>query len=143
MKLRIRRNSIRLRLGRSEVSRILTSGLVEESTTFDHAGNQRLEYALESVVDRTAVSAVFLDGRVIVNVPRDLILAWGTTDQVGIEATQTISDGGMLRILIEKDLECIDAPAEESQEDTFPRPEHAIECASASIPATVAGDGQR
>jgi hypothetical protein len=32
--------------------------------------------------------------------------------------------------LIEKDLECIDAPVEESQADAFPRTSHGVACAS-------------
>jgi hypothetical protein len=134
MKLRIRGNSIRLRLGRTEVLRMLRSGIVVESTTFDLARRQRLEYALESTADSPAVSAAFQDGRVVVRVPRDLVLAWGTTDQIGISATQSTSDGGVLKILIEKDLECIDAPAEESQEDTFARPDCGAPCSSTNSP---------
>ena len=139
MKLRIRGNSIRLRLGRTEVVRMLTSGIVEESTTFDLAGHQQLKYALVSAGYSSAVSAAFEDGRVIVHVPRDLILAWGATDQIGISAAQTTSDGGVLKILIEKDLECIDAPAEESQEDAFARRDHGVPCSSTTIPSERVG----
>ena len=143
MKLRIRANSIRLRLGRSEVSQMLATGIVLESTTFDPARGQRLEYAVVSAAECTAVSAAFENGRVLVSVPHDLVVTWGTTDQVGITGTQVNSDGGTLRILVEKDFECIDAPAEESQDDAFPRPEQGIACASASTPEMVAGEGRR
>ena len=103
MKLRIRANSIRLRLGRSEVSQMLATGIVLESTTFDPARDQRLEYAVVSAAECTAVSAAFENGRVLVSVPHDLVVTWGTTDQVGITGTQVNSDGGTLRILVEKD----------------------------------------
>ena len=103
MKLRIRGDSIRLRLGLSEVSQMLSSGIVPESTTFDPARGQRLEYAVVSARDCNAVSAAFENGRVLVSVPHDLVAAWGTTEQVGISGTQVNSDGGMLRVLIEKD----------------------------------------
>ncbi len=56
---------------------------------------------------------------------------------VGIDAIQTISGGSSLRILIEKDLECIDAPVEESQEDAFARQGHGVACSSTSIVGTL------
>jgi hypothetical protein len=130
MKLRIKGNSIRLRLGRSEVAQMITSGFVEESTTFDPAGRQRLTYRLVSTPDVAAVSATFESATLIVRVPTEQTIAWASTDRIGIEASQPASDGLSLRILIEKDLECIDAPAEESQADAYPRAGHGIACAS-------------
>ena len=140
MKLRIRGNSIRLRLGRSEVSRMISDGVVGESTTFDAAGRQRLEYLLVSTPEVSFVSATFEESCVVVRVPADLVHAWGTSDEIGIDATQTTSDGSTLRILIEKDLECIDAPVEESQEDAFPRPVNGVACSSPSILGTLVAD---
>lgn len=121
MKMRIRGNSIRLRLGRSEVRMLLESGSVEESTTFDPFGRQRLIYAVTSSSDASVVTAAFEDGRVLVTIPKDLAVSWCTSDGVSITASQATIDGGTLRILIEKDLECLDAPVEESQADAYPR----------------------
>jgi hypothetical protein len=134
MKLRIKGDSIRLRLGRSEVRRMLNHGIVEESTTFDLSRRQRLEYALCDAPDAHAVTAAFDDGRITVRVPGDLLRDWAATDQAGIEAYQVDADGGVLRILIEKDLECIDAAAGESQEDAFPHPQFDEEC---TLPTTA------
>ncbi len=141
MKLRIRGNSIRLRLGRSEVLRMILSGAVREITTFDLARRQRLEYALVSDANVSAVTATFKDGSMVVRVPTHQVVAWGMTDQLGIDAIQTNSDGAALRILIEKDLECIDAPVGESQEDAFPRPDDGVACSSRSFSATVIAEG--
>jgi hypothetical protein len=137
MKLRIRGNSIRLRLGQSEVARMITRGVVEESTTFDVARRQRLEYVLCSAPDSPAVTATFDDGRVVVRVPTEQVRLWGVTDQVAINAVQTASDGGVLKILIEKDFECIDAPVGESQDDAFRRPGVGAACSSTAIPEYV------
>jgi hypothetical protein len=130
MKLRIKGNSIRLRLGRSEVSEFLAVGVVEESTTFDPAGLQRLKYRLVATDDLSEVSANFEDGCLTVSLPTDLANSWGSTDRIGIEASQRIAEGSTLRILIEKDLECLDAPPEESQADAFPRSSHGSACSS-------------
>lgn len=121
MKLRIKGNSVRLRLGRSEVDRLLAGEAVVETATFDPLGLQRLEYRLEAALGVDAIGAVFEDGRLIVRVPTAHMLAWGRSDEVGMSADQAIGGDGALRILIEKDLECLDAPPEESQADAFAR----------------------
>jgi hypothetical protein len=122
MKLRIRGNSIRLRLGQSEVRRMYDEGIVEESITFDASGRQRLDYVLCTGPNQLAVTASFEDGRIIVRVPNSLMRQWVETDRVGIETMQVGSDGSTLKILIEKDFECVDAANDESQQDMFPNP---------------------
>lgn len=130
MKLRIKGNSIRLRLGRSEVRRMLSEGIVEESTTFDISGRQRLEYVLCAAPNLLAVTASFDAGRIVVRMPKALVREWAETDKVGIERVQVGSDGRALEILIEKDFECVDA-TDESQEDAFPHPGVSDACLSA------------
>jgi hypothetical protein len=128
MKLRIKGNSIRLRLGQSEVRRLLGEGIISESTTFDLFLGQRLDYVLCTVTNLLAMTASFEDSRIIVRMPVSLMRNWAGTDQVGIETTQVGSDGSVLKILIEKDFECIDAPPHESQEDAFPNPQITAVC---------------
>ena len=122
MKLRIKGNSIRLRLGQSEVRRLAIDGTVEESTMFGPSKSQRFGYALRVSLGEHGVTASFTNRRMIVGVPVRIIQQWMTTDQVSIHAIQGTGDDGELRILIEKDFECIDAPSEKSQEDAFPNP---------------------
>jgi hypothetical protein len=102
---------------------MLSEGIVEESTTFDISGRQRLEYILCTGPNLLAVTASFEDGRIIVRMPNALTRQWAKTDQVGIESIQVGSDGQELKILIEKDFECVDATPDESQEDAFPNPQ--------------------
>jgi hypothetical protein len=128
MKLRLKGNSIRLRLGRSEVRRMRDEGIVEESTTFDILGRQRLDYVLCTGPNLLAITASFEDGRIVVRVPSALVREWAETDQVGIESSQ-VGDGGCgLSILIEKDFECVEAPPGESQDDAFPNPQLQAAC---------------
>jgi hypothetical protein len=122
MKLRIKGNSIRLRLGQSEVVRLAIDGRVEESTVFGPSIEQRFGYALCMSAEEPAVSASFGDRRMVIRVPAKMIHQWVTSDQVGIQAIQRSGEDGELRILIEKDFECIEAPSGESQEDAFPHP---------------------
>ena len=128
MKLRIKGNSIRLRLGQSEVRRLLSEGIVSESTTFNLFLGQRLEYVLCTATNLLAMTASFRDGRIIVRMPASVMRNWASTEQVGVETTQVGSDGCVLKILVEKDFECIDAPQNESQEDAFPNPQIGAAC---------------
>ena len=132
MKLRIKGNSIRLRLGRSEVRRLASEGVVAEFTDFGDSNGQRFGYALHVVFDESAVSARFADGRMIVRVPAGVVRQWAEADQIGIRAVQRTTDGSELRILIEKDLECIEPAVDESQEDAFPNPQLSACAASSS-----------
>jgi|SRR5580658_3377994 hypothetical protein len=120
MKLRIKGNSLRLRLGRSEVRRLATEGIVEELTMFG-PGNQ-LSYALVSSADESRITATFVGSRIIICAPANVVAQWAVTDQVGMRAVQ---DAGKrdLEILIEKDFECMETAEGESQEDSFPRAE--------------------
>jgi hypothetical protein len=122
MKLRIKGNSIRFRLGQSEVQRLSNDGTVEEFTTF--GPSQQFRFAYEICVCPIApnVTASFANQRITVRVPDDLVEQWATTDQVGISAVQRVGDHDELRILIEKDFECLEASGTEPQEDAFPHP---------------------
>ena len=123
MKLRIRGNSIRLRLGPAEVLRLLLDGTLEEATDFGPFHADRFNYALHTTDESFDVSASFAGGRMVVRVPKDVIDRWATSGQVSIDALQRTGDGGDLRILIEKDFQCIDPPIGESEADTFPNPQ--------------------
>jgi hypothetical protein len=120
VKLRIRANSIRLRLGRSEVRRLADVGRVEESTTF--GPTQSFAYAVEAAAGARTTRATFEGGRLLVRVPRDVVAGWAGGNEVGISAEQPTDAGEALSILIEKDFECFDAPASEPQDDAFPNP---------------------
>lgn len=118
MKLRLQGNSLRLRLRQGEVRRLVEKGSVEERTEFKQFG---FVYALR-VADAETVSASFEANRIVVSVPRAVARQWAAGDQVGIEGSQPTPSGDVLRLLVEKDFECIDAPPGESQEDAFPNP---------------------
>ena len=121
MKLRVRADSIRLRLGQAEVRRLADEGIVEEQTHFA-PGASPFVCALHARDDAAGIGASFDRSRLVVTVPRPLARQWAATDQVGLEASQPAGDGRTLRILIEKDFECLDGPPGENQADAFPNP---------------------
>ena len=118
MKLRLQGNSLRLRLRQGEVRRLVEKGSVEERTEFKDFG---FVYALR-VADVEQVAASAEPHRIEVSLPRAAARQWAESDQVGIEASQPTPSGKVLRVLVEKDFECIDAPPGESQDDAYPNP---------------------
>lgn len=112
MKLRIRGNSIRLRLGRDEVAALRERGLVEESTAF--AGG-RLVYAIERR-DLPAIAASFDGRRIAVLVPNAVAFDFCDSERVGFDGT-----AGELRVLVEKDWQCL-APRDEDESNAYPHP---------------------
>ena len=123
MKLRIRGNSLRLRLTKSEVAEIGAGGTVEETVEFGGEPPQRFIYALMSTDNVENPTAVFDAGRITVFISKAQAGEWSRTNQIGIEAEKSIgADGRMLRILIEKDFSCLEPRAGEEDVDTFAHP---------------------
>ncbi len=121
MKLRIRDNAIRLRLMRGEVEELRNDGLVSARTGFP--GGRTFSYVVESSPASVKPAAFFSDNIVTVRIPETTVLAWATSEQVSIEAEQTLDDGETLHLLVEKDFACL-APREgEDESDMYPHPE--------------------
>src|SRR5215207_5300680 len=114
MKLRIRGNSVRLRLTRSEVDRFAAEGRFEESVDFG-PGKPKLNYALESVIGAAEAFAEFANNTIRIFVPEEEVRVWLNSEQVGIESRQ---ESG-LRVLVEKDFACLQARPGESEDDAF------------------------
>jgi hypothetical protein len=113
MKLRLHAGSLRLRLSQSEVVRLDETGEVEESLEF--SPGSKLLYKIETGA-AASVTATFDNANIRVVVPRLIAKEWIDSDQTGIEAST-----GMLKVLIEKDFQCLHREAE-AGEDSFPNP---------------------
>jgi hypothetical protein len=121
MKLRVRGNSIRLRLSQGEVETFARDGKVEESIEFA-AGEPAFTYAIESDGQRESVTAEFAHDRLCVYVPRMLAVEWAASDEVGFASP----DGAVgPRVLVEKDFACLTPRAGEDESDMFPHPQNA------------------
>lgn len=121
MKLRIRDNSVRLRLTRGEVDVLRDVGLVAGHTGFP--GGREFQYAVASSAASVSAGASFLDNAVTVQLPQSTVVAWANSEQVSIVGEQLLDDGELLTILVEKDFACL-APREgEDDSDAFAHPE--------------------
>jgi hypothetical protein len=118
MKIRIKGNSVRLRLTQSEVDNFSKNGMLEEHTAF---GSNELIYALERKAAADELLASFEGNRITLFVPEKLSTIWTTTDRVGMENLMEIGDGKRLFLLVEKDWACIDR-TDEDQSDNYPNP---------------------
>jgi hypothetical protein len=117
MKLRFRQNSLRLRVNRREVEG-LTKGLaLEEHVHFP--GDTHLGYVLESAPS-AGPQIEFEGGTIRVAVPSVTIQDWASTDAIGIYFDLP-ANGSVLKVAIEKDLECVDGAPEERDVDAYPR----------------------
>jgi hypothetical protein len=121
MKLRIKGNSLRLRLGRSEVARLAQGERLEERVQFTPDDDTTLIYGLEqaSGIDKMQLRYKPMDVTVLVS---DLLVGrWAANEQVGLYDSLNLGSGRTLDLLVEKDFACLDVSDEENV-DTFPNP---------------------
>lgn len=117
MKLRIKGNSLRIRLTKTEVSKLAATGYLEEQTTF--LRNQ-LIYALQRT-EAFELSATFEDNKITVFVPATFTKDWPANDIVGIDTKMPLPGNESLYLLIEKDFVCLDETTED-QSDNYENP---------------------
>lgn len=120
MKLRLRENSIRLRLLQSEVSELRIHGIVSEKIQF--GAFQTLIYTIKVSRRAEEISARFEDGEITVEIPASAARDWTETNLIGLETEQKINENTGLKITIEKDFACPDRPADADNADAFPNP---------------------
>jgi hypothetical protein len=121
MKIRIRGDSVRLRLKRGEVDQLAAGTSIVEETHFPDAV---LTYRLD-VSDNGSILASFDNGSLAVSLPMSRVLDWASTDEVSLFAEQELSGTSSLSLLIEKDFKCLEPGHHrdcDDDEDTFPHP---------------------
>lgn len=122
MKLRLRENSIRLRLLQREITQLREIGNVSERIIFGVNPTETLTYSVRVSGEAEKVFAQMLDNQIEVFLPVKLAENWMNTEEVGLYQTQDIGDLGELNIIIEKDFICVDRPFDEDNKDAFPHP---------------------
>ena len=118
MKLRIKGNSLRLRLSKTDVEKLVVTKYLEERTSF---GSKTFGYALQIKDAGDEVSADFDGGKITVFIPETFIKGWAVNDVVGFNATRQVSEAESLYILVEKDFKCLDEVTED-QQDNYENP---------------------
>ena len=118
MKLRIKGNSVRIRLTRTEVTTIASDGYIEEQTVF---GNSSCTYALKRVDTVNELSASVEPFKITMLVPAAFTNDWPQNDVVGINTKMPIPGNKELYLLLEKDFVCLDETFED-QSDNYDNP---------------------
>jgi len=127
MKLRIKGSTLRLRVSRSEVTKLLAGDCLEETIRFTPVPIAKFTYSLEQDHSLSRPTVQYTENRVTILIPADQAYAWGTTDKVGIAEEISLGNLGSLGLLIEKDFACIDR-SDEDNGDTFPNPKAGATC---------------
>ncbi len=117
MKLRFRKNSLRLRVNQREAEALAEGSVLEEQIQFP--GSATLSYVLRPIPGSDG-AASFRNGVILIGAPREQLQAWAKTDSIGIYFDLPVN-GSPLRVAIEKDLECLDGPEEERDPNAYPR----------------------
>jgi hypothetical protein len=112
MKIRIKGNSLRYRLTKSDIANLDVDGYLKEQTNFT---NQPFGYALK-VTESATLTAEYLNNTITLFMPKLMLTELVNTNKVGFA-----DKDGSLQLLIEKDFTCLDN-VEEDQSDNFPNP---------------------
>ena len=112
MKLRIKSDSLRFRLTRSDVDTLVKEGYLEEQVSFI---GHPLVYSLQ-LTDGQELTASYINNKITMCMSHQMIAELMHTDKVGFENTD-----GKLHLLVEKDFVCLDEVAED-QSDNYPNP---------------------
>ncbi|MEO7446569.1 MAG: hypothetical protein ABIT96_11130 [Ferruginibacter sp.] len=118
MKLRLKGNSLRLRLTKMDVQKLADTGEVVEVISFP--GNNILTYRLGTDEKRECLEVRFENNIINVKIPANFARDWPDNQIVGINNSQA-NEGKEIYILIEKDFVCLDETAED-QSDNFANP---------------------
>lgn len=118
MKLRIKGQSIRIRLTQSELTAFTERGSIEETLRFPDG--RRLVYSVETSTEVEGLVPEYDGERLSVLMPQKWASTWAESDRVGFESTHPLGEPGELTITIEKDFECLHKRPDD--EDAFPHP---------------------
>lgn len=128
MKIRMKENSVRLRVGRSELARFLEDGRITETVQFGATREASFTYALEVGGAEDSGAAVrYANRNLAVVVTPEQARVWEQEDQVGIYSRVDLGAGKALEIAVEKDFACMDR-GEDENADTFANPHLATNC---------------
>lgn len=118
MKIRIKGNSVRMRLSKDDVQELENKGHVMETTQFPNGDFFDYSIVMEPV---NHMRAFVLENGIQVVLPEESARQWASSDQVGVDMALELPAGGQLAVLVEKDFTCL-ADRGEDESNLFPNP---------------------
>ena len=119
MKLRIRDNSLRVRVSRTELTQITKHGYLENTLEFS-PGNH-LSYRVD-VVPNGPAQAIYKNHCIQIALPSHKVDYWNQVDQVSIGFQLPLGEDKQLVVLVEKDFQCLNPREGDEDADSFPNP---------------------
>jgi hypothetical protein len=118
MKIRIKGDSVRYRLSKTDVDILTTQGFHKEETSF---GTGTFAYALRRKEEGSTLTATYRDHTITVEIPAALLQGWAGNAVVGFDAHMPLEGNRTLYLLVEKDFKCLDDTTED-QSDNYDNP---------------------
>lgn len=118
MKIRIKGNSVRYRLTKSEVETFAKEGSFSETTQF---AQKTFTYTLTAKSGINELEADFVGDTITIYFPESEQESWATSNKVGLNNAVDWNDPSALSLLVEKDFTCLDNTIED-QSDNYPNP---------------------
>lgn len=118
MKLRIHKNSIRLRLSQGEVDEISQGNPIHELVEMGGLGSQDFGYHLVPTDGSEEIYAVYANNQLDVFFPLHQATHWAQSETVSVITPSE----SKLAILIEKDFQCLHERPGEDESNNFPNP---------------------
>ncbi|PWL39505.1 hypothetical protein DKG77_01315 [Flagellimonas aquimarina] len=120
MKIRIKGDSVRFRLTKTEVETFCKEGRYSEQTNFDSA---IFNYVIETKEGIDSLEAEFQNNTITLFLSKEEAEKWMYETRVGYENQMTLKSGKKLHLLLEKDFICLDETIED-QSDNYPNPKN-------------------
>ncbi len=131
MKLRIKGDSLRLRVGPAEMQRLIETGRIAETIHFAPAPEASLTYTLETAEQAETIAVRYASREIAVLLPAAQARAWAENAEVGLYSSTPIANG-LLEVSVEKDFACLDKSdldkSDAEDEDTYPHPQEGAVC---------------
>ncbi len=117
MKIRIKDNSVRFRLTKSEVAQLCQTQSIKAQTDF-MSNTFYYEIIASNTVNNLSID--FVDNKITLLFPRQEADIWQASERITYEFISTEKQGPF-KILLEKDFACLDHSTED-QSDNYPNP---------------------
>lgn len=114
MKIRIKGDSIRLRLTKTDVQNLKKYGIVEESTII--GAQEIFKYSLVLNQDISSIAAEFRANKITVFLSQKETQILTETNEITVEGFQNNGKDKGLFLLVEKDLQCLDTTSEDQSD---------------------------
>lgn len=122
MKIRIHLNTIRLRLSQSEVNQLAKGTEIKEVLNLP-APYPSFIYSVKPMNKDNDLTISFETQHLSISLSESEIKTWANTEQVGISKNLPLPGEAMLKVLIEKDFQCLHKRQGEDETDNFPNPQ--------------------